>query len=338
MAAPRVAVAALALLTACGENQPILLPDGASAYLKPSVATAGHRRTWMDAGLKNQDLLYVANANGLVNVYRYQNHKLAGVLTNFQHPKGACADGAGNVYITDTGTQQIYEYAHGATKATRELSGSGDPYACSVDDKTGNLAVANAGARDADGDLEVFTHARGTPKIYTPTCDETHFFSVGYDAYGDLLAEATSSFSTDEYGGGFYYLQAKSKSLTCLDIPPPSSNRDWARAFAILWDGKYWVIDDRDLYRYSINITAKYVDKIALSAEGDVGPVAIYRKAENAYGTQLAGTSGYEPTTYSTGSPGYVNYWNYPTGGAPIYQSSSKDLDAPYGVAISLKQ
>jgi uncharacterized repeat protein (TIGR03803 family) len=57
----------------------------------------------MDKGLKQRDLLYVSNANETVNVYRYWQRTLAGVLTDFKQPMGACADSAGDVYCRETG-------------------------------------------------------------------------------------------------------------------------------------------------------------------------------------------------------------------------------------------
>jgi len=285
----------------------------------------------MDGGLKNQDLLYVTNQNGLVNVYRYQQHTLAGVLTDFEQPMGECVDASGNVYITDYQANRVEEYVHGAKKPTYVIKDTYGPYGCAIDPKTGNLALANFGPYDEDGNLEIYVHARGKPIIYGATCYDSHFWSVGYDKYGNLLSEA--SFHYDgSYSGDFYYLPAKSKTVSCIDIPGPQSSWNWYEVFSILWDGKYWVIDTNDLYRYSINIKAQYIDTITLSGEGYLGPIAIYRKSRNAYGTQLVGTSGYN---YS-GTP-EVTYWKYPAGGAPIFQIKSKDLDKPYGVAISLK-
>lgn len=290
-------------------------------------------RTWMDAGAKNQDLLYVTNVNGLVNVYRYKQHTLAGVLGNFQQPMGECADRSGDVYIADYKALKIYEYAHGGRRPLYTIADTYGPWACAIDPKTGNLAVANFGPDYKEGNLEIYRHARGKPTIYSPSCFAGNFMAVGYDKYGDLLAEASYQYSS-QYAGDFYYLQPRSQTLACLNMPGPTSSWRWYQVFAILWDGKYWVIDIFDLYRYSINIKAEYIDKIALSNDGYLGPVAIYRSTPNGYGTQLVGTSGYQ---YTSGKQ-YVSYWNYPAGGDPIFQISSKDLDRPYGVAISLKR
>ncbi|HEY2475595.1 MAG TPA: hypothetical protein VGI19_12465, partial [Candidatus Cybelea sp.] len=186
---------------------------------------------------------------------------------------------------------------------------------------------------DKAGNLEIYVHARGKPIRYgaTAPCYDNHFMSVGYDKYGDLLSEASYQYSAS-YSGDFYYLPAKGKTLSCIDVPGPRSSWNWYEVFSILWDGKYWVIDSYDLYRYSINIKAQYVDTITLSGEGYLGPTAIYRKSLNAYGTQLVGTSG-----YLYGGTPELTYWKYPAGGSPIFQITSKDLDTPYGVAISLK-
>jgi hypothetical protein len=55
----------------------------------------------MGKGVKQQDLLYVSNGDGLVNVYRYWQHTLVGVLTAFKNPLGECTDAIGHVYIAD---------------------------------------------------------------------------------------------------------------------------------------------------------------------------------------------------------------------------------------------
>jgi hypothetical protein len=250
-------------------------------------------------------------------------------------------DKAGDVYITDYQGQRIDEYAHGGSKPIYVLSDSDYPYGCAIDPKTGDLAVADFGARYDDangnrsqsdaGNVAIYVRARGKPKYYDSCGDGDHFTAVGYDKYGDLLAEASYEYS-EYYSGIFCYLPARTKSFAEIDLPGPSSSWEWFTVYSVLWDGKYWAIDDYDVYRYAINIKAVYVDTISLADKGGLGPIAIYRKTPNAYGTQIVGTSGY----YS-GSD-YVTYWKYPAGGTPIYQSTAKDLDKPYGIAVSLKQ
>ncbi len=320
------AVMTLALV-GCAVTQTVVPLGARSTHLGAS---------WMAAGLKNQDLLYGSNGNGLVNVYLYQQHKLVGVLTDFTDPMGECVDGAGDVYITDYQAQTIDEYAHGSTKQLRAISDSYKPYGCAVDPKTGDLAVANfgetyeAGLRSAyvgEGNLAIYVHAKGQP-IYYGTRFQ-HFSACAYDKYGDLLAASIDGYSGN-YSGEFDYMPAKSKNFAEITLPGPESSWYWGESPAVGWDGKYWLVDSYGLYRYSINIKAQYVDTVSLSGEGTLGPVWLYRKTPHSAATQIVGTS-----DEFSGS-GYVTYWKYPAGGSPIYQTS-KDLYEPYGVAVSLK-
>jgi hypothetical protein len=118
--------ALIVTLVACnGIQRATPVPAGA-----PNAASsdqhATHGGSWMGKGLKQRDLLYVSNANGTVNVYRYWQRTLVGILTNFKLPMGACSDRAGNVYIVDNEKQKIYEYAHAGKKAIKVLDDS--PY------------------------------------------------------------------------------------------------------------------------------------------------------------------------------------------------------------------
>ncbi|HEY2475776.1 MAG TPA: hypothetical protein VGI19_13385 [Candidatus Cybelea sp.] len=109
---------AAALLAGCGGSQPPIGAPRAMPQAPAAAVRAYSGRSWMDAGAKDQDLLYVTNQNGLVNVYRYWQHTLVGVLTDFEQPMGECVDPSGNVYITDYQANKIVEYAHGAMKPT----------------------------------------------------------------------------------------------------------------------------------------------------------------------------------------------------------------------------
>lgn len=328
------AITAVAVLAACAGNRTALVPAA------PNGVNGQLRHSWMDAGVNDRDLLYVTNGSGLVNVYRYWQHKLVGVLTNFSQPMGECVDNTGDVYITDYKADGIAEYAHGATKPLRVIKDSYKPFGCAIDPKTGNLAVANygegydSGPRNdsgGNGNVAIYLHAKGKPSYYGAN---QHFTACGYDKYGDLLAASVENYSSSYYySGDFDYLPARSKDFTQITLPGPRSSWNWGQILAIGWDGQYWVVDDSAVYRYSINIRAQYFDTISLSNAGDLGPVSIYRKTPKSPATQIVGTSGY--TGYSSTD---VTYWKYPAGGTPLYQISSKDLVKPYGVAISLKR
>jgi hypothetical protein len=83
------------------------------------------------------DEVDIYNANG-------KSNKLMGQITGFNEPYGMCADKSGNVYVTNMQAQNILEYAHGGTTAINTITDTyGDPGGCSINPKTGDLAVTN---------------------------------------------------------------------------------------------------------------------------------------------------------------------------------------------------
>lgn len=333
-----VALAVAATLAACGPSPQGLVPPGAandSAPARWKAAMPDHGGSWMARGLAQRDLLYVSNANGTVNVYRYWQRTLVGVLTKFQRPMGECSDWSGNVYITDYDAKKIYVYAHGGTKALRAIDDSPyRPKGCSVSPR-GNLAVANYGTENSsyygDGNIAVWTHATGTPAYYADNNDN-HFTSCAYDNHGDLLATTLSGYSGIwYYYTEFYYLPKGSSKAIYMKLPNPYFTSGWDYVQALGFDGQYWVVDSYGgLYRYTINVQATYVDRIVLKATYGVGAVALYRKTLKTPATQVAGDSNSYNSHYA------VDFFKYPAGGDPI-AGVTKDLDAPAGLAISLR-
>lgn len=282
----------------------------------------------MSAGLKDSDLLYVSNENGTVNVYKYADRTLVGALTDFRWPVGECTDKAGDVYITDWVANKIVEYAHGGTTPIYTIRDQFAPYGCSVNPVNGNLAVANEGNfynPYRPGNLFVYAHARGKPTKYQGS-DEDSFLGCAYDRRGDLLAATSFGISEPVYTH-FYYLPKLGKSIELLDMPGPSNGYEWGGVQSVAWDGKYWVVDAGDLYRFTINIKAQLIDKIALSG-GYASEISIYRKGPKSPSSQVVGASG-------TDRKSAVFYWTYPAGGNPI-DTITKGLDTPSGVAVSL--
>ena len=107
----------------------------------------------------------------------------------------------GNVWITNSLVSNVLEYAHGGTTAIATLSDRGQyPVGCSVDEKSGTLAVSNiATRRKHRGGLSLYTNATGTPAIITsPDFDEVYF--VGYDGRGNLFLDGYSDSHVFHFG------------------------------------------------------------------------------------------------------------------------------------------
>jgi hypothetical protein len=297
----------------------------------PAASRAGLATPWMAKSLKGDDLLYVTNMNGAVNVYKYAQHSLVGVLTDFVWPIGACSDYAGNVFITDWEANKIVEYAHGGTKPIETIRDQFAPSNCSVNPVNGDLAVANYGNlnnRYRAGNIFVYTHGKGKPVKYEGRNGEK-FQGCAYDGRGDLLAAGAYGISGPFYTN-FYYLPKLGKSMAPIDLPGPTVSWEWGGIQGLAWDGKYWVVDGGDLYRYAINVKAQYVDEIALS--NYVPDIWIYRKGRKSPAIQLVGAHG----SYTSSGTNTAYYWNYPAGGSPTV-TITKGLDAPVGVTVSLK-
>jgi len=321
--------ASAAMLSAC--TLPSAQGGPARDDIVPPVVTSAHHASWMEPRTSGEDLLYVTNGNGIVNVYTYSQQELVGELINFTDPKGECTDAKADVYITDYGADQIDEYAHGGTSPLRVIDESGyKPYNCAIDPKTGDLAVANytGDGYESEGNLAIYARAKGKPTYYS-NADLYYLNACGYDKFGDLLATGFTLFSGTFLYTAFAYLPAKSKDFAEIALPPPDSSFGWdgVEVQGIGWDGKYWAVEPSEhLYEYSINIKPELVGSVEL--EGADSPIAFYGAAAKKQATQAIGSDGF------SGSDD-VYYWSYPAGGEPLVKITH-GLDHPFGVAISL--
>jgi len=140
--------------------------------------------------------LYVSDSGtDDVQVYAWPKPKNpVGTLTGFNEPQGACADTSGNVYITNTGDKNILEYKGGATSPSQTLvDPDGYPVGCSVDPKSGNIAVTNIINNSyGQGNIDVFAGGKGTPKSYSNAGIFKPYF-VGYDNKGTAWVSGINS-------------------------------------------------------------------------------------------------------------------------------------------------
>lgn len=309
---------ALLLLAGCGAS--MALPHGPL----PSVHIDRQRHSWMGGGVANQDLLYVANGNGEVVVYRYWLHSIVGVLTSLTQPMGECVDAKSDVYITDSGTQEIIEFAHGGTKPIKKLNDAPDtPVACSVDQISGDLAVANKDG-GTQSNIAIWSKGSGQPKHYNDSLF-SNFIALAYDAKGNLLTTNGGSYNSPAV---FAWLPRGRTQLVNINVPGPNPSSPWTYVYGIQWDGKYFVIDNYYLNRVAlIHGEAYYVG--TTNIYGGSFPIWIYDNKPGQQGAQAVGGS--YSHSYSN-----VSYWHYPAGGNPYYKLSH-GVDQPLGITVSLR-
>jgi hypothetical protein len=291
-----------------------------------ALSTLSHK-TWMKPKTSNDDLVYVSNADGEVTVYDYRTQALVGVLAAFENPLGECTDKSGDVYITDNGTEKIYEYAHGGTTAIKTLDDSGyQPSGCAIDRVTGNLAVANSGL---NGNIALYAQASGQPRILTDS-EIPSIVACGYDNKGTLLATGYQESNSDSF---FAWLPDHAGALVNIKIPGPKTDWKWYGVSGIQWDGRYLVLDQGGNGVYQISLIhgqAYWVNQTQFDQRG-VGNTeyGIYDPNPKVQGTEIL--TGYATTDdYSSG----VDYFPYPQGGDP-QKSFSHGVDNAYGIVIS---
>ena len=257
-------------------------------------------------------LLYVSDPEGNdVSILSYPDGKPVATIP-FTQPAGICVSKSGNVFVADPSESHVRVYAHGATKPTRTLNDSGyNPLSCAVDPQSGNLAVTSYLGSNNHGDLAIYTHAIGAPKVYNDA-NIPHMSYASYDGAGNLFLDGVTSSHkvvVAELAKGGTHIQAIALNQTITT------------AGGVGWDGTY-------------------VDV------GDVGASVIYRfKISAGKGTKVGSTplngSAYVDEFSIQGSQvivpdlinGKVRYYKFPGGGSAV--KTIEGFTSPLGTTVS---
>ncbi len=137
---------------------------------------------------RRSDLLYVSYFYGNeVFAYDYPGGKLLGTLTGIPEAQGMCTAKRlkGKWWVVATGSNQVFEFAHGGTSplATLDVT-AGAPASCAVDPATGNLAVTMI----TNDNVIVYKNGSGSAVTYTAPFGP--YFSA-YDKSGDLYVDGS---------------------------------------------------------------------------------------------------------------------------------------------------
>jgi hypothetical protein len=185
-------------LTACSPSAMQAAPS--VSHAQNQAAHQPHMHSWMLPSAKGMDLLYVSDddAPGELLTFSYPQGDLVGEITTpSDYPAGLCADNAGDVFVTTTGTyvqSYIYEYAHAGSEPIATLTDPGSANGCAVDPKTGDLAVTNALSADSGGhagDVAIYQGAQGAPKTYVDDKISAYFYCA-YDDAGNLFVDGNA--------------------------------------------------------------------------------------------------------------------------------------------------
>jgi DNA-binding beta-propeller fold protein YncE len=277
-------------------------------------------RSWMARDAKSQSLLYVSSyRTDNVYVFSYPRGRLVGTLAGFNGPDGECVDSAGNVWITNTLQSQLVEYAHGGTTSIATLNDPGEyPFGCSVDRKTGNLAVTNiygAGSPSlASGNVVIYAGAKGSPQ--GPYYDSVMYYMYfcGFDRAGNLFLDGES------YGGGFRLAELVNGSTGFTDL---TLNKNIGQPGGVQWDGNHIAVGDQ-------HAGIIYQLQIADSGATVVGSTPL-NDSKDVVGFWIDGKTVVGPDAVRRD----VGYWSYPSGGSPARIIRDRVLNQPIGAVVS---
>lgn len=305
---------AIATLAGC-MGSPAQFAPSQPALQNPSASMRASRASWMARGAASSSLLYVSDSGkDEVDVYSYPGGTREGTLSGFNVPQGECVDAAGDVWITNQSGNDVVEYAHGGTKSMATLKDTGEyPDSCSVDLKSGDLAVTNGFSSSGGGDVAIYTGAKGPPTKYTDS-SMTEYSFVAYDDSGDLFVDGVGS------DGGFALAELPKgkktfEKITLTRIKYPG---------ALAWNGSALSVGDADPFKQGLLIYRVSGSKIS-------GHTQLSDSCGSLGDFTVAGSSvvALDPSCSKAG------IFNYPGGGSPTKQIKLSRHGAAVGVVVS---
>ena len=294
----------VAVLAGCGGAQSGSVPQGASGFQGRAHQASG----------SSGDLLYVSDFGGTNDVYAlsYPSGALVATLTGFQSPGGLCADGSGNVYVTDSQAADIVEYAHGGTSPIKTLHGSGRPSACGIDPNTGNLAVSNYNSF-----VSIYKNASGNPSDYST---QTSAAFCAYDTHGNLYVVEAGQLSTGNVieklsnGGASFERVNLNKRLGNFW---PAGIQRYGKDLVVAHEGPDGYGCCGRVYRFIVKDTnGKHAGSFL--TDGNINDIFVY-----------------DSTVIATTFNGTIQYYDYPKGQGPT-QVFKEPGGSPFGVTISV--
>lgn len=318
------------LLSGCAA---LTAAPGVNAGLEKRTST---RLTRLNGAISQSDLLYATGAHGNIYVFSFPKLKLLSTLPgNVVGQAGLCVDAAGDIFVPTGGGSgsTIYEYAHGGTTPIAALPDPGIPYGCSVDAKTGDLAVANVSDPSNPynknyGDVAVYSNAQGDPEMYYNS-KFAGFGFCGYDNGGTLYVTGFSPGSQGEAqllaltpGGPLEQLMLDRKLIWNNILQVPS----------VQWDGRRMTVSTVSdasgpvsVYRLKITgLSAHVVSTVSLSS-----PRNLHFGQTWISGGRIVGIYNYRGHSY-------IGLWRYPSGGTPeTHVKVSRSTNQVIGVALS---
>ncbi|HMF29190.1 MAG TPA: hypothetical protein VKE42_10490 [Candidatus Cybelea sp.] len=263
-------------------------------------------------------MLYITDVGAnKVYVYSYPYGTLVQTLTGFNSPVRDCSDASGNVYITNTESEEILKFAHGGNKPIATFSDPGYlPWDCSVDPTSGALAATGYGtSRSNTGSVAIFSGGPGPPKIYQDRGVQAYLFCT-YDSQGNLFVDGL------DHSYGFVLIELRKGASKFDRIAIRQHFAAWG---GLQWDGRYLAIGDGSSAIYDFAIKGKKAQRRHVVPLKDAIDVAQFWLD----GETLIAPDGPNGANHDAG------VWKYPRGGKPVKLIGKKAFQNPSGATVS---
>jgi hypothetical protein len=255
-------------------------------------------------------LLYVSDGAN-VDVFALPNGNVIQTLTGFAEARGECANARGDVFIVDSRQSVIREYAHGSKNPIKLLDDSGhSPTDCSVDPRTGNLAVANS------KNVAIFSGAKGRP-VYVRDLSIGNYYFCAYDDKGDLFVD------------GLHY---RTRTVALAELPKGKTalmdialNESLSYPGGVKWDGRYLAMTGGTAAIYRFKISGRGGTKVGVTAIG---------RSYGVYAFCIESRAVYVPGLFHSRDQANVRAYAYPAGGKAF--KSFVGFSSPVGAAVSV--
>ena len=346
------------MLSACGGSQPsgvaartglydaLTSSDLSPASAAKSVAVmplgAGWHRAvkrWVAPDIARAPRLLFISDSGTESMYIFTLPalRLEATIPGFEEPQGLCSNTSGDVWVANSGTDQMLLLSRTGTllKTIDDLIGY--PVGCAVDPTNGNLAVFNLyGISTIPGEILVYRDASGTPTVQTIP-NFLYYYFGGFDTNGNLFADGK-----DESG-----------NLTLGEVPAGSNtgHQITITGGTVYFPGLVqWYRLGNDLAvgdQQCDDADASCIYWVSIS--GSTGSITGKTTLQNYEGGQICdlvqGVIAANRQKYLAGGDndycGYasrsVNRWLYPGGGLPTNYNDSFGPQEPIGAAVSTK-
>jgi len=311
--------AAVAALAGCGTLRQAQ-GDMTAAGALPWTSAVAQNGAFMLSKARDEDLIYVSDRwKKVVNVYVYPTGERVGRLTGFSSPLGECVDRRGNIWIVDG--DKVVEYAHGGTAPIGSLSAKGT--ACSINLRNGYLALTST----SPAELSVYKNAKGTPSVYSYPA-APGFFYCTYDDAGNIFITADSTANQ--------LAELAKGASTIATITYPRTGY-LGSAF---WDGSYLVVAESGEFNVPATLDQVSVTGSKATIVSSIELYGRHNAKSNEPGTQYAlfdGTiigPGHSPRREAR----FVNFWQYPNGGAAFKTINERRAVYLWGIAVSPKR